>query len=317
MKDGWGRRIDYLRLSLTDLCNFRCIYCMPPEGIVKLPRESMLRFEEIVEIVRVMTGRLGIRKVRLTGGEPLIRRDIETLVRGLASIDGIEDLAMTTNGYFLASKAEGLRRAGLQRVNVSLDTLDRRRFERITRIDGLPAVLQGLAAARKAHLEPVRINAVSMEETLDEAADLVAFGLEHGYEVRFIELMPTGAGPGGHYVPNARVIEAVSKRFSLTPLGPDGPSAARYYAIGDTGARCGFISPVSHPFCSTCNRLRLRGDGRVFPCLADSASYDLMPYVRPRFDADGLETFLRWIVRSRKKASGRADVLRSMYALGG
>lgn len=319
MQDAFGREINYLRVSLTDRCNFRCRYCMPSEGIAKRPHADMLSLEELFEVVRLFVTRLGFNKVRITGGEPFARRGAVPFMRSLGVLPGVEDLSFTTNAFYLAPIAAELKAAGYRRVNISLDTLRRDRFEEITRVDALEEVLAGIAAARRAGFDPIKLNAVALKETLDEAPDLIAYGLEQGLQVRFIELMPLLGESNGDYVPNARVREEISRRFKLTPLeeDPNPQSAARLYRIDGTEATCGFISSISHPFCSTCNRIRLRGDGLLKPCLASSASINLMPFIRPELKPEILEAYLRERIPAVKRQSRGDYEIDTMSAFGG
>lgn len=324
MQDAFGREIDYLRLSLTDRCQFRCAYCMPAGGVAKLRHEDMLSLEELYEVVRLMVTRLGFRKVRVTGGEPLARRGAVGFMKSLHRIPGIEDLALTTNAYDLAPVARELHENGFRRINISLDTLRPERFREITRCDGLDRVLRGIEAARAAGFDPIKINAVALEQTLDEVLDLVAFGIARGIQVRFIELMPVLGSTPLCFVSNDRVRELIQGRYQLTPVDGDGDSraldlrsAAVVYRIGGTEATCGFISPMSHPFCSLCNRIRLRGDGQLRPCLAGGPSAGLVKFVRPKFRPDDLEAFLRDAI-PRLKRERRGDYeIDSMCNFGG
>jgi cyclic pyranopterin phosphate synthase len=238
-------------------------------------------------------------------------------------IPAIDDLSFTTNAYHLAPVAAELRRAGYRRVNISLDTLRRDRFREITGVDGFDQVMKGIAAAREVGFDPIKLNVVAMEQTLDEAADLVAFGIEQGLEVRFIELMPVLGGADMRFVPTDEVKRRIETRYRLSPVGAGGDTraldphaAAEVYHIAGTLARCGFISSMSHPFCRACNRVRLRGDGRLKPCMASSVSYELMPFIRPLFRPDELEEYVRGVVRAKRLARGNYEI-DSMAAFGG
>jgi GTP 3',8-cyclase len=324
LRDGFGREINYLRLSVTDRCQFRCAYCMPAEGVPKLRHDEMLTLEELFEVVRLLVTRLGFRKVRVTGGEPLARRGALAFMRALHLIPGIEDLALTTNAYELAPVAASLRASGFSRINISLDTLRPDRFRTITNVDGLERVLAGIEAARAAGFQPIKINAVALEETLDEVCDLVAFGVARDIQVRFIELMPVLGGSHLHFVPNSRVRELIETRYGLAPIGADGSpraadphGAAEVYRIEGTAATCGFISPMTVPFCSLCNRMRLRGDGLLKPCLAGGPSISVVDFIRPRFRPDEMEAFLRESI-PRLKREKRGDYeIDSMCRFGG
>ena len=266
MRDSFGREISYLRISVTDLCNLRCQYCMPAEGVEKKCHHQILPLEQVVEIARAAVA-LGIRKIRLTGGEPLVRRGIVTLVEQLAALEGLEELAMTTNGVLLPQLGPALRRAGLNRVNLSLDTLRAERYRAITRIGRLEDALAGLDAALRLGFSPVKLNAVLIGGfNDDEIGDLVALTERLPVEMRFIELMPMGTGDfgPGAYVPCDRVLQAVP---ALVPAEDDSGGTARRYRLPGAPGAVGLISPLSRHFCASCNRLRLTADGYLKPCL--------------------------------------------------
>jgi len=286
--DGYHRPIDYLRVSVTDRCNLRCVYCMPEEGVSSCTHSDILRFEEIELVVRAAAS-LGIRQVRLTGGEPLARLGIVDLVRMLAQVPGIDDLSMTTNGTLLARHAEALREAGLNRVNVSLDTLCPDRYRAITRRGQLQDALDGIEAAHRAGLEPVKINAVIIRDLNDdEVVDLARLSVTKGWHVRFIEWMPVGDDARmadawhGHTVTAAEMREQVTA--ALGPLEPAilevGAGPARYYRLSGVSGTLGFITPLSEHFCGQCNRLRLTADGQLRPCLLSSYEIDLRTPLR-------------------------------------
>ena len=323
MDDSHGRRINYLRVSLTDLCNFRCRYCMPPEGVPKLRHGDILSLEELLAIVELMVSTLGFDKVRITGGEPLVRRGSLHFMTAVGSIAGITDLSLTTNGYLLAPVAAELYEAGYRRLNISLDTLRPDQFKAITGVDGLDHVLGGIEAARQAGFRPIKINAVTTKDTLDEVLDLTDFCIDRRLELRFIELMPVTGTARDQFVPNERIEEIISTRYSLEPIRPletGDPAyhaAARRYHVGDTGAVVGLISSMTRPFCSRCNRIRLQADGRMRPCLASPKSFDLRPFVRPAFRADELEQYLReTIARTKQAPPGMSDI-DAMSSFGG
>jgi len=283
--DRYDRPINYLRVSVTDRCNLRCQYCMPSQGVPFKAHQDILRYEEIERIVRAAVG-LGIQRVRLTGGEPLVRAGVVDLVRMLAGIEGLEDLAMTTNGMLLGRYAADLRRAGLMRVNVSLDTLREERYAAITRGGQLAEVLAGIASAEEAGLMPVKINAVVMRGVNDdEIADLARLTLERSWHVRFIELMPLNDcshGFQGGYVPSYEVRERVAAELgALEPVAAwSGAGPASYYRLRGALGLLGFISPISEHFCGCCNRLRLMADGGLRPCLLSDSEIDLRSVVR-------------------------------------
>jgi len=317
---------------VTDLCNFRCHYCMPPDGVPKLKHEDVLRLEELAAVVRLLVTRRQIHKVRITGGEPLIRRGLPLFLEQLNALPQIADLSLTTNGYFLAEMAHLLRHNGVQRVNVSLDTLRADRFEATTGVDGLARVLRGIAAARRAGLKPIKLNAVVMRSTLDEIADLLRFSLKHDLTIRFIELMPSHRTWNDEFVPLAEMLRCLTREVPLDPLASDSnpraahpssrPSgitsrAARLYRIRGTDAMCGFIAPVSNPFCAQCDRLRLRGDGTLVPCLADVHGINLKPYLRPHLEPEALLRFIDQQVRASKAAAPQERRIRTMSQIGG
>ncbi|GMV82525.1 MAG: cyclic pyranopterin monophosphate synthase [Planctomycetota bacterium] len=288
--DAYGRVVTYLRVSLTDRCNLRCLYCMPPEGIPWLPCMDLLSFEEIVAIVEAAAA-CGVTKVRLTGGEPLVRKDLPNLIGRIARLPGIEDLALTTNGVLLASCAQDLAHAGLRRVNVSLDTLEPEKFRRITRLGHLGEVLKGLEAAADAGLAPLKVNTVIMGGLNDkEAPDLAGLTVKRDLEVRFIEYMPldesggcTRTGDAIEFVPSATTREYIES--VLGPLQPlpsqgeyDGP-ALRFRIPGARGS-IGFIGAMSVPFCERCNRLRLTANGELRSCLLDGGVVDVRSILR-------------------------------------
>ncbi|MFP4631535.1 MAG: GTP 3',8-cyclase MoaA [Candidatus Acetothermia bacterium] len=280
MKDSYGREINYLRLSVTDRCNFRCRYCMPEAGIEKISHDEILSFEEIARLIRAAAN-LGVEKVRLTGGEPLARRELPRLVEMIDGIEGIKDLSMTTNGSRLSELAEELADAGLDRVNISLDSVHPETFSEITRGGDLNGVLAGIDAAKKAGLDPVKLNTVIMKGLNEaEIPDLVEFAVREELVLRFIELMPMGEASGGAIepLPLEEVREAVEEDWELKRAsGPKGNGPARYFRAERDGleGEIGFIFPISESFCAGCNRLRVTAQGTVRPCLARDEEYEL------------------------------------------
>ena len=288
--DSFGRQITYLRVSVTDRCNFRCVYCMPPGGIEHLAHDNILRYEEIFEIVQAAAEQ-GVREVRLTGGEPLVRKDLPVLVGMLSQIPGIEEVSLTTNGLLLEKYAESLAEAGLKRVNISLDTLDNERFARITRGGSLETAWRGIEAAERYGLTPIKINVVLMRGINDdEVADLAKITLKHPWHIRFIELMPLqNQAAWGEDFPDPReayfgVDEAIEKLagLGLEPINEkSGNGPAVEYRLRDGKGRIGFISPLSEGhFCKRCNRLRLTADGYLRPCLMSDQEIPVLAALR-------------------------------------
>ncbi len=298
LHDAFRRRINYLRLSVTDRCNLRCTYCMPAEGIHPLGHGEILSYEELLRVVRVAVGQ-GIRKVRVTGGEPLVRRGVVDFVGAVARVAGVQDLSLTTNGLLLARDAEALRRAGLRRVNVSLDTLRPEVFARITRRPGLARVLEGIDAARRVGLDPIKVNVVVMRGVNDgELLDFASFAEEGGYEVRFIEFMPAEeeAWDSGRVVPAADILATLSTRYPLAPETAEGLSGpCRVFRLPRRG-RVGVISPLSQHFCGGCNRLRLTATGSLRGCLFSREETDLRALLRSGADDEALAAVLRDVV---------------------
>jgi GTP 3',8-cyclase len=294
LSDPFNRPINYLRISVTDRCNLRCIYCLPPEGISLLHHSAILTYEEIAGVAR-LAAELGINKVRLTGGEPLVRARLHELVAMLAEIDGIDDISLTTNGVLLKEYAQELKGAGLKRVNVSLDSLNRNKFERISRHANLKDVLQGMEAARAFGLNPVKVNMVVMRGINDdEVIDFARLTISEGWHVRFIELMPfaTDNPPDGHsmggkanlhpaFVSAEEIKKRLNKLGKLEPSLPIiGNGPARYFRLPQAGGTIGFIAPVSQHFCFSCNRLRLTAEGKLRPCLLSDHEIDLRQPLR-------------------------------------
>ncbi len=281
LSDSFQRPINYLRISVTDRCNLRCVYCMPPQGITLWPHSEILRYEEIEAIVRVAAG-LGINKVRLTGGEPLVRSELPNLVGMLSGIEGLDDISLTTNGLLLGQYAAQLKEAGLRRVNISLDSLKRERFHQITRHDRLDDVLAGIEAAQEAGLEPVKINMVVMRGiNEDEVLDFARLSIEKGWHVRFIELMPFGMAESFIFVPCGEIQQRLLSLGTLEPyLSSQGNGPAKYFQFPGTVGTVGFISPISDHFCIDCNRLRLTADGKLRPCLLSDEEVDIKKLLR-------------------------------------
>ena len=324
--DGHGREIGDVRISVTDRCGFRCRYCMPAEGMVWLPREELLTFEEIERVVRVLA-EMGVHDVRLTGGEPLVRRELPSLVAMLAAIPDVREIALTTNGYLLERDAGALVAAGVNRFNVSVDSLQRERFEQMTRRDALDRVLRGLealAAYPEAH--PIKVNAVAMRGfTEHEVIPFAQFAREHPYEVRFIEFMPLDADHAwsrDDVLTGEEVRAAIHAVFPLEPEPREPSSTARSYRFADGRGRIGFINPVSEPFCADCNRIRVTADGQLRTCLFSLRETDLRGALRAGTDDDGLEQIVRDAVWRKELKHhvgdpGFIQPVRSMSAIGG
>lgn len=285
MMDSYGRRVEYLRVSVTDKCNLRCVYCMPEEGLPWLKREELLTYEEIRSVVEAMAP-MGLKRLRLTGGEPLVRKDLTHLVELLAGVHGIEDLALSTNGVLLGPMAEALRQAGATRVNVSLDSFRPERVDALARRKGtFERVLEGLRAAEKAGLEPIKINVVLIRgKNDDEIADFAAATRERPWHVRFIEIMPTGSNLELSATSFFSCQEALERLGELGDLeavaGPAGNGPATYFRYPGAPGTVGVITPMSHNFCDGCNRMRLTADGQLRPCLFGSLQTNLRDPLR-------------------------------------
>lgn len=324
--DALGRRIEYLRISITDRCNLRCIYCLPSEGTRPIVFRDILTYEEIIRAVRLLVG-WGIDKVRLTGGEPLMRRDITRLVQGLASIEGLLDLSLSTNGTRLAEMAFELARAGLSRVNISLDSLDPQRYAEITRGSQLERVWEGVEAAERAGLRPVKINTVIIRGLNDdEVLDFARLTLDRPLHVRFIEHMPIGARGVWE---EKKVVSAAEIMDKVAPLGPllpvrdvPGQGPARYFQLPGAKATLGFISPLSHHFCGSCNRIRLTSDGRLRPCLFSDSELDLKELFRTGRSEEEISRLVKEAIEGKPRGHGLGEgpikgISRPMPQIGG
>ncbi|HVR74988.1 MAG TPA: GTP 3',8-cyclase MoaA [Planctomycetota bacterium] len=327
LKDNLGRTIDNLRVSVTDRCNFRCVYCMPEEGLQWVPEARVLQFDEIERLVRIFVG-LGIRKVRLTGGEPLVRKGLHRLVRQLVAISGLEDLSLTTNGILLGQEAAALSEAGLRRINVSLDSLTRETFRRLARRDALEQVLESLEVARRHFPGPIKVNAVVLGGMNDTEIDgFVGLARSGAFEVRFIEFMPLDADQiwsRGLLVTGAEILRRIEK---LHPMAPDPSrdphSPSRDYVFQDgAGGKIGFINSVSEPFCHQCNRIRITADGKLRTCLFSLGETDLLGPLREGAGDDDIAERARAAVRLKEPGHriNDADFVRSgrtMSQIGG
>lgn len=333
LQDSYGRSIDYLRISLTDRCNYRCRYCMPEEGIAWKCHDEILSLEDITYFVKVVSS-YGIKHIRLTGGEPLVRPGVSNLIRQLKAIEGIENIALTTNGALLPKMAEELKDAGLDRVNISLDTLDEESFRYITRRGKLSEALEGIEAALKAGFNPVKVNCVVVRSLKQNLLDFIKMTVDKPIHVRFIEYMPVGASAGfddtgwseKDTIPNHELIELIKDISAQAGLGemqpadksrPTGFGPAQYYKLPHALGTLGFIAARSNHFCSSCNRLRLTADGQLRPCLFSDKEYEVKEAIKNRDEAGirkAFETALHLKPESHKDKIGTH---RMMSQIGG
>jgi cyclic pyranopterin phosphate synthase len=346
LRDSHGRILRDLRVSITDRCNFRCLYCLPeteaaqnfyrghwahmPDStpIVQqwVPRTQLLSFEEIERVVRIAVG-LGIEKIRLTGGEPLLRNDVELLVERIGGIKGISDLAMTSNGWLFPQKAQALRKAGLRRISFSLDSLDRDNFRKITGRDGLAEVLKSISLAQELGFHPVKVNAVVIRGLNDHELEALAeFGRRKSLALRFIEFMPLDSARAWlkeMVVTGKEILARLQQRFELRPVAGDNPSAtAKRWAFADGRGEIGIIAPVSEPFCGHCNRIRLTADGKIRTCLFSVVEHDLRAQLRQGASDADIEDWLKAVVLQKEARHhiGEPDFVqptRSMSCIGG
>ena len=305
LRDSYGRAIRDLRVSVTDRCNFRCFYCLPHGEPPSAPKSQMLTYEEIEYACEIFAS-LGVDKLRLTGGEPMLRRDIESLISKLSRLEGVRDLALTTNGFNLPERAEGLKAAGLDRVTVSLDSLRRDKFLGMTGVDQLERVLAGIRAAQRAGLAPVKVNAVVIRgHNEGEVADLAAFARGHNVVMRFIEFMPLDSGHewSREMVVSGREIRAaISQRFPLVPAGPERGSdtASRYRFADGAPGEIGIIAPVTEPFCGACSRIRLTADGQIRTCLFSKVEHSLRDVIRSGATREETIDYIRGVVNEKE-----------------
>ncbi len=295
--DGHGRGIGDVRISVTDRCNFRCQYCMPADGLPWLERTALLTYEEIERLVRVLAS-MGVHDVRLTGGEPLVRRELWRLIELLSAIPEVEDLSLTTNGYLLTRQVEQLVAAGLKRINVSLDSLAPDRFFQLTRRDSLAQVLEGLEAAQQhPELRPIKVNVVALKDfTEAEVVRFAEFARQNPYEVRFIEFMPLDADRAWtreKVLPNAEIVRMIDEVYPLEPVGRERHGTSRRYRFADGTGEMGFISPVTEPFCGDCNRIRITAEGELRTCLFSMTETDLRGPLRAGATDAELEELIR------------------------
>jgi cyclic pyranopterin phosphate synthase len=326
LRDSWGREIKSLRVSVTDKCNFRCRYCMPAEGLEWLDRQEVLSFEELARLVRVLA-RMGVEEVRLTGGEPLVRRDLPVLVEMLAGTPGVHDLSLTTNGVLLDRFAGPLVDAGLRRLNVSLDSLSHVRFAEITRRDALDRVLAGLEEAeRHPQLRPIKVNCVAIRGfTEEEVPALAELARRKPYVVRFIEFMPLDADEAWRdddVLTGGEIRALIEAHWPLEEIPAKPSSTARRFRFADGAGEIGFVNPVSEPFCSTCDRIRLTADGQLRTCLFSRREWDLKTPLREGADDRDIEELLRFAVAHKElkhkiNEPGFVKASRSMSQIGG
>lgn len=318
MFDLYGRKINYLRISVTDLCNLRCKYCMPENGIKKIEHKEILTLEEIQQVTEKFVG-IGVNKVRITGGEPLVRQNILKLIEGIGKMDKVKDLAMTTNGTLLKKYARDLKNAGLNRLNISLDTLDEKKYSEITKAGNLKDVLEGIEVAKKEGLKPIKLNVVLIKDfNENEIEDFVNLTKYEDIDIRFIELMPIGDlkyWSLNNYFSNQVVLERVPELISVGSTDINSP--AKYYKLPNSKGRIGLINPISCKFCENCNRIRLTADGKIKPCLHSNDEIDLKKILREGKDITELITN---VIENKPKEHNLEDgnyIKRDMTAIGG
>lgn len=332
MKDGQGRQIDYLRISFTDRCNLRCIYCMPEHGVKSIPHESVLTLEEIHKAIECAS-QLGIKHIRFTGGEPTVRKGLLSLIERTAQTPGIESVALTTNAILLPGMAADLKAAGLSRVNISLDTLDAEQYRFITRLGNLDDALKGIEAALSAGLFPVKLNTVVVRSLNQDLLSFARLTVDAPLHVRFIEYMPIGNGDdcGGcgwgpaDVVPTKEIIETISAQAQSIGLGslqpaiatPDGWGPAQYYRLPGAQGTVGVISAISNHFCASCNRLRLTADGKIKPCLFSDTEYDIRSALRKGSEEEVLSAFKAALFHKPNGHEHRVGTRRMMSQVGG
>ena len=317
LRDVYQRSVKDLRISVTDRCNYRCLYCMPLDEYVWINRDEILTYEEIARVARVFV-ELGVEKIRVTGGEPLVRKDLERLVSKLAGLSGVKDLCLTTNGALLAEKAAALRAAGLKRINVSLDTLDPEKFRRITQRGDLSKVLEGLWTAKSCGFDPIKLNAV-IERGVneDDIVELVEFARQNGFAIRFIEYMDVGNSndwQSRKMVPKAEILDRIRAVYPLREKARDDLSAPSVdYEFLDGGGDMGVIASVTEPFCSGCTRARLTADGKLVTCLFSETGHNLKGLLRSGASDDDLTEFIRsvWSNRTDRYSDQRLEAMNS------
>ncbi|MCF8054605.1 MAG: GTP 3',8-cyclase MoaA [Deltaproteobacteria bacterium] len=304
MNDGHNRRINYLRISVTDRCNLRCVYCMPKEGVSLAGHSDILRYEEILRLVKVAV-KLGITKIRITGGEPLVRRGIADFVAAVSAIDGVEEISLTTNGILLPRLAQPLFDAGIRRINISMDSLKAARYAQITGGGDLATLWEGIRAAQEAGFTPLKLNTVAIKNfNDDEVLDFAQLAWENDLQVRFIEFMPLGGTKLGEFISNDDLQATIMTRYrlqELPPLDNDSRGPAQLFAIEGGKGKIGFISPLSHTFCAHCNRLRLTSFGSLRACLLNDAEVNIREALRGGCSAEELEAIIREVIAQKPR----------------
>ncbi len=317
MKDRFGREITYLRLSLTDRCNFRCIYCMPKEGVKLLSHNDILSVEEFATLTNILT-EYGIKYVRLTGGEPLIRKGVLRLIELLSENKSIKDISITTNGFYLKNMARALKERGIRRINISLDSVREDVFRKITRTGELKNVLEGIEEAKKVGFDPIKINSVIMKGINEEDIyPLLKFARENNLEIRFIEFMPNDYVNGDfrkYFISTEEIKKRIKQK--MTPRRKKGHGPEDTYILED-GTKVGFISAISHNFCANCNRIRITSTGRLNPCLMSPLGIDLKPGLRPKIDNTLLRSLIEKALHIKPKGHTEKDYIQGMNAIGG
>ncbi|MFQ5672903.1 MAG: GTP 3',8-cyclase MoaA [Nitrospinales bacterium] len=326
LMDAMGRTIINMRISVTDRCNFRCTYCMPADNVEFMDRGNLLTFEELARVVRVVAG-MGIHRIRLTGGEPLMRRDLPNLIRMICGVEGIDDVAMTTNAFFLKEHARALLDAGLRRLNISLDALDPEKFKHVNRRDCLNEVMAGLAEAARVGFDSIKINAVAIRNFSEsEIMKLVELGRSEGFEIRFIEFMPLDADRAWErekVLFGAEIIDMIREKYELAPIENSleiGPASE--YRFADGKGKIGIITAVSNPFCDHCNRIRLTADGKLRTCLFSTNEHDLKTLIRSGAGDAEISDTIRRAVQVKEPGhkinlDGFEQPRRAMHAIGG
>ncbi len=325
LTDPFGRRIDYLRLSVTDRCDLRCVYCMPQGFDDYEAPDDWLTFDEIERVVKLF-GEMGVSRVRLTGGEPLVRKGITELSGRLSKLEGIDDLSLSTNCVSMKKFAQPLKDAGISRINVSLDSLNPTKFQEITGGGKLNKVIDGLMAAKAAGFSPIKINAVAMKGVNDdELGNMVEFCIKHDFTLRFIETMPIGdtgcRAKDSHYLDLEVIREELEQRFDLAPSVMPGAGPARYFKVRDTNLHFGFITPISQHFCETCNRIRLSTDGTLYMCLGQDEKFELRPLLRGGATDEELRDAIHYALTLKPERhefnEGKEQTVRFMNMTGG